>query len=92
MHMAAVDAHGEVGLLVNNAGFVHQALFENLDVSDFDRMFAVHVRGTYLMSAPVLPEMLGAGQERSSTSLRSSARSAASSSSTMPAPRPPSSA
>jgi 3-oxoacyl-[acyl-carrier protein] reductase len=62
MHMAAVDAHGEVGLLVNNAGFVHQALFENLDVSDFDRMFAVHVRGTFLMSKAVLPAMLAAGQ------------------------------
>jgi 3-oxoacyl-[acyl-carrier protein] reductase len=61
MHMAAVDAHGEVGLLVNNAGFVHQALFENLDVGDFDRMFAVHVRGTFLMSKAVLPAMLAAG-------------------------------
>lgn len=60
-HMAAVDAHGDVGLLVNNAGFVHQALFENLDVGDFDRMFAVHVRGTFLMSKAVLPAMLAAG-------------------------------
>lgn len=61
IHAAAVAAHGEVGLLVNNAGFVHQALFENLDVGDFDRMFAVHVRGTFLMTKAVLPAMLAAG-------------------------------
>lgn len=59
-HAAAVAAHGEVGLLVNNAGFVHQALFENLDVKDFDRMFSVHVRGTFLMSKAVMPAMLAA--------------------------------
>jgi len=62
IHQAAVTAHGEVGLLVNNAGIAHQALFENLDVRDFDRMFAVHVRGTFLMTKAVLPAML-AGKE-----------------------------
>jgi 3-oxoacyl-[acyl-carrier protein] reductase len=60
IHADAVSAHGEVGLLVNNAGFVHQALFENLKVADFDRMFAVHVRGTFLMTKAVLPAMLEA--------------------------------
>ena len=61
IHLAAVAAHGEVTLLVNNAGIAHQALFENLEVSDFDRMFAVHVRGTFLMTKAVLPAMLAAG-------------------------------
>ena len=61
IHADAVSAHGDVGLLVNNAGFVHQALFENLKVQDFDRMFAVHVRGTFLMTKAVLPAMLTAG-------------------------------
>jgi 3-oxoacyl-[acyl-carrier protein] reductase len=60
IHADAVTAHGEVSLLVNNAGFVHQALFENLKVTDFDRMFAVHVRGTFLMTKAVLPAMLAA--------------------------------
>jgi 3-oxoacyl-[acyl-carrier protein] reductase len=58
IHAAAVAAHGEVGLLVNNAGIAHQALFENLEVRDFDRMFAVHVRGTFLMTKAVLGPML----------------------------------
>ena len=61
IHLAAVVAHGAVSLLVNNAGIAHQALFENLEVGDFDRMFAVHVRGTFLMTKAVLPAMLAAG-------------------------------
>ncbi|MHB0952027.1 MAG: SDR family NAD(P)-dependent oxidoreductase [Allorhizobium sp.] len=58
IHAAAVLAHGPVRLLVNNAGIAHQALFEDLEVKDFDRMFAVHVRGTFLMTKAVLPAML----------------------------------
>jgi 3-oxoacyl-[acyl-carrier protein] reductase len=58
---AARGTFGPVGLLVNNAGHVHQALFENLATADFDRMFAVHVRGTFLMTKAVLPAMLEAG-------------------------------
>ncbi|MBX9457522.1 MAG: SDR family oxidoreductase [Rhizobium sp.] len=58
IHDAAAASHGVVGLLVNNAGIAHQALFENLDVKDFDRMFAVHVRGTFLMTRAVLGPML----------------------------------
>jgi 3-oxoacyl-[acyl-carrier protein] reductase len=59
---AARDAFGEVGLLVNNAGHVHQAAFANITPADFDRMFAVHVRGTFLMMRAVLPAMLKAGE------------------------------
>ncbi|MEI3855007.1 MULTISPECIES: 3-oxoacyl-ACP reductase family protein [unclassified Ensifer] len=55
-------AHGAAELLVNNAGIAHQALFENLDVVDFDRMFAVHVRGTFLMTKAVLHPMLERGE------------------------------
>ncbi|OOG70956.1 MULTISPECIES: 3-oxoacyl-ACP reductase family protein [Sinorhizobium/Ensifer group] len=58
----AAQFHGPVALLVNNAGIAHQALFENLEVADFDRMFAVHVRGTFLMTKAVLPGMLARGE------------------------------
>jgi len=51
---------GAVTHLMNNAGFVHQALFVDLTPADFDRMFAVHVRGTFLMTKAVLPAMLAA--------------------------------
>ncbi|MBY3134494.1 SDR family NAD(P)-dependent oxidoreductase [Rhizobium laguerreae] len=56
----AVSAFGHPRLLVNCAGIVHQALFENLEVADFDRMFAIHVRGTFLMTKLALPSMLAA--------------------------------
>ena len=58
---AAEAAHGPVGLLVNNAGHVHQAPFERLAAADFDRMFAVHVRGTFLMMRAVIEGMLARG-------------------------------
>ncbi|MBY3326505.1 SDR family oxidoreductase [Rhizobium laguerreae] len=57
----AVSAFGHPRLLVNCAGIVHQALFENLELADFDRMFAIHVRGTFLMTKLALPSMLAAG-------------------------------
>lgn len=60
IHQAAVDAFGDTTLLVNCAGIVHQSLFEDLEIADFDRMFAVHVRGTFLMTKRVLPAMLAA--------------------------------
>ena len=55
---ACRDAFGDCTHLVNNAGHVHQARFVDLLPEDFDRMFAVHVRGTYLMTRAVLPAML----------------------------------
>ncbi len=61
VYEVAVSAFGHPRLLVNCAGIVHQALFENLEVADFDRMFAIHVRGTFLMTKLALPPMLVAG-------------------------------
>ena len=45
---ACRSAFGDPTHLVNNAGYVHQALFIDLTPADFDRMFAVHVRGIFL--------------------------------------------
>jgi 3-oxoacyl-[acyl-carrier protein] reductase len=58
---ACQNAFGDATHLVNNAGFVHQARFIDLTPADFDRMFAVHVRGVFLMSRAVLPAMLARG-------------------------------
>lgn len=55
------QAFGPCTLLVNNAGHVHQAPFMELEPADFDRIFAVHVRGTYLCSRAVLGAMLVQG-------------------------------
>ncbi|MBO9437224.1 SDR family oxidoreductase [Sulfitobacter sp. KE29] len=51
-------AFGAPTHLVNNAGHVHQSRFVDLAPEDFDRMIAVHLRGTYLCTRAVLPQML----------------------------------
>lgn len=59
--LAAAEALGPVTHLVNNAGHVHQGRFTDLTVQDFDRMIAVHLRGTFLCTHAVLPGMLARG-------------------------------
>jgi 3-oxoacyl-[acyl-carrier protein] reductase len=60
--VAAVrEAYGALEILVNNAGFLQQKRFVDLTVEDFDRMIAVHLRGTFLCTRAVLPEMLSRG-------------------------------
>lgn len=61
MTRAAVARFGPCVVLVNNAGFVQQKRFVDLTPDDFDRMFAVHVRGTFLCTRAVLPDMLARG-------------------------------
>jgi NAD(P)-dependent dehydrogenase (short-subunit alcohol dehydrogenase family) len=59
---AARDAYGLPEILVNNAGFLQQKRFVDLTVEDFDRMIAVHLRGTFLCTHVVLPDMLSRGR------------------------------
>ena len=59
---AARGAFGPVEILVNNAGYGQQKLFVDLTVEDFDRMIGVHLRGTFLCTSAVLPEMLSGGR------------------------------
>jgi 3-oxoacyl-[acyl-carrier protein] reductase len=58
---AAREAYGPPEILVNNAGFLQQKRFVDLTVEDFDRMIAVHLRGTFLCTSAVLPDMLSRG-------------------------------
>jgi 3-oxoacyl-[acyl-carrier protein] reductase len=55
---AAAEALGTPALLVNNAGYGQQARFVDLTPADFDRMFAVHVRGAFLCTRALLPGMI----------------------------------
>ncbi len=57
----AEEAYGPPEVLVNNAGFLQQRRFVDLTPEDFDRMLAVHLRGTFLCTRAVLPEMLSRG-------------------------------
>ena len=58
----AEEVFGPVTHLVNNAGHIHQARFTELTVQDFDRMIAVHLRGTFLCTQAVLKGMLARGE------------------------------
>lgn len=49
---------GPVSLLVNNAGHVHQALFQDIALSDFDRVMQVHLRGTFVCTQRAISAML----------------------------------
>ena len=60
IHQACVAAFGGCTHLINNAGHVHQARFVDLTADEFDRMIAVHLRGTFLCIRAVLPAMLKA--------------------------------
>jgi len=61
MVAAAEAAFGPVTHLINCAGHVHQGKFTDLTVGDFDRMIAVHLRGTFLCTHAVLKGMLARG-------------------------------
>lgn len=52
---------GDPAVLVNNAGFTQRRRFGDLSTADFDRMIAVHLRGTFLCTRGVLGPMLARG-------------------------------
>lgn len=56
--VAAAEALGPITHLINCAGHVHQSRFVDLKFADFDRMIAVHLRGTFLCTHAVLKGML----------------------------------
>ena len=61
---AASDAVGLLGgldLLVNNAGVFETAALESLDPERWDAMFAVNVRGPFLMAQAALPHLRASG-------------------------------
>lgn len=48
---------GPVDILVNCAGIVDETPFEAMTIEGWDRMIAVHLRGTFLMARAVYPGM-----------------------------------
>lgn len=57
----AVEVFGKVDGLVNNAGVGAQGSVDKLSQEDFDRVFAVNTRGTFLGMKSVIPAMRAAG-------------------------------
>lgn len=61
---AATAAFGRVDILVNNAGIAIAGPVHELPVASWDRVIAVHLRGTFLMTRAVLPQMYDRGYGR----------------------------
>lgn len=54
------DAFGPVTIVVNNAGISNFIPFEDLTDDDWDRMFIINTKGTFIVTQVVLPDMKAA--------------------------------
>lgn len=57
-------AFGPVTIVVNNAGISNFIPFEELTDDDWDRMFEINTKGTFIVTQTVLPDMKAAGWGR----------------------------
>jgi 3-oxoacyl-[acyl-carrier protein] reductase len=57
----AEDRLGRVDILVNCAGIGGDKAFTELSIADWDRMIAVHLRGTFLVTRAFFPQMVERG-------------------------------
>jgi len=55
---AAVGRFGRIDVLVNNAGVFHMSDVVDMDEADFDRVLAVNVKGPFLVTRAVAPQMI----------------------------------
>jgi NADP-dependent 3-hydroxy acid dehydrogenase YdfG len=53
----AVETHGRIDVLINNAGLMPQSLLESLKVDEWDRMIDVNIKGVLYGIAAALPYM-----------------------------------
>ena len=58
------EAFGPVTILVNNAGISNFFPFKELNDDEWDKMFEINVKGTFIMTQVVLPDMEAAGWGR----------------------------
>jgi 2-hydroxycyclohexanecarboxyl-CoA dehydrogenase len=57
-------AFGPVTIVVNNAGISNFIAFEELTDADWDRMFEINTKGTFIVTQVCLPDMKAAGWGR----------------------------
>jgi 2-hydroxycyclohexanecarboxyl-CoA dehydrogenase len=58
------EAFGPVTIVVNNAGISNFIAFEELTDADWDKMFEINCKGTFIVTQVVLPDMKAAGWGR----------------------------
>jgi|MGYP000370196675 3-oxoacyl-[acyl-carrier protein] reductase len=64
MVAAALGEYGRIDILVNNAGIAIAGAAHEMPVDLWDRVIAVHLRGTFLVTRAVLPQMYARGYGR----------------------------
>lgn len=52
-----IETFGKIDILINNAGIVLPGRVDNMSIEDWDRTFAVNVRGVYLLSKACIPDL-----------------------------------
>ena len=58
------NTFGSPDILINNAGIAEQKLFSDITQDDWDKMFNIHVKGTFNCTQAVLPDMINKKQGR----------------------------
>ena len=61
MVQAAVDAFGQIDILIANAGILRDKSFKNMDDGMWDAVIDVHLRGTYLTTKVAYDKMIEQG-------------------------------
>jgi NAD(P)-dependent dehydrogenase (short-subunit alcohol dehydrogenase family) len=61
---AALDAWGRVDIVVNNAGFVDDAPFDDMTADRLERLLDVHLKGAFFVTRPAWRAMRDAGYGR----------------------------
>jgi len=82
------DAVPPVGALVNNAGITSPTPFLEVSAEEWERVFAVNVRGSYNATRQIAPGMVRAASAGSCSCRRSPRSAAVASSAASPTPRP----
>jgi NAD(P)-dependent dehydrogenase (short-subunit alcohol dehydrogenase family) len=61
---AALDAFGQIDIVVNNAGILRDKSLKNMTPGDFDSVIAVHLRGSFLVGSAAWPHLRERGYGR----------------------------
>lgn len=60
----AIDAFGKIDIVIANAGILRDRAFHNIEEEDWDKIFAVHVKGSYNVIKPAFIHMRQASYGR----------------------------
>jgi NAD(P)-dependent dehydrogenase (short-subunit alcohol dehydrogenase family) len=64
MVKAALDKWGKIDIVIANAGILRDRAFHNIEEEDWDKIYAVHVKGSYNVIKPAFINMRQAGYGR----------------------------